>query len=208
MGKKKNKKDEPLRVKADDGLPHVPESDTSSEAAESMKPTVDMLRRQVYECIHDAHMEGHTCDEVEIKLKLTHQSVSARVNELRDAGVIVDIGERRKTQHKRKATVYVATKFMTPAMIEKCPVIRPKSWRRTSMGDILDIIGDDGFIVEQVDVGVAGGWEVTIRGEVMKCDNFMQVLQTIGTIVSKVRVDTILQNILANCGDGQEKIEV
>ena len=49
---------------------------------------------------------GITCDEVEVALDRTHQSMSPRVNELRDTGWFVDSGVRRKTRSGRAAVVW------------------------------------------------------------------------------------------------------
>jgi len=58
-------------------------------------------------------MIGATCDEIEAQYKAAHQSMSARVNELAAANVIVDDGQRRYTRRKRKAAVYVLAPGIT-----------------------------------------------------------------------------------------------
>ena len=49
---------------------------------------------------------GLTVDALEQVLQRSHQTVSARVNELRDRGWVVDSGHRRKTRSGRSAIVW------------------------------------------------------------------------------------------------------
>lgn len=49
-----------------------------------------------------------TCDEVEVALTLTHQSASAAINLLMNAGAVVAVG-KRKTRSGRSARVWEAT---------------------------------------------------------------------------------------------------
>jgi len=51
-----------------------------------------------------------TCDEVEALGHLNHQTASPRFTELRNAGRIVDTGERRRTRSGRRATVWRVVK--------------------------------------------------------------------------------------------------
>lgn len=62
------------------------------------------LRDIVYTAIVDAG--DATCDELEIKLGLTHQTTSARVHELMKGHHIIDSGARRPTRSGRAATVW------------------------------------------------------------------------------------------------------
>ena len=54
---------------------------------------------------------GATCDELEIRLGLSHQTASAAITEMAKSGMIVDSGERRHTRSGRKARVYVRRKL-------------------------------------------------------------------------------------------------
>lgn len=65
------------------------------------------LQLKVYDLIRLAGWEGKTTDEVEAELKLTHQSCSARVNELAAMKLIERRGARRKTRAGRGAFIYV-----------------------------------------------------------------------------------------------------
>lgn len=65
------------------------------------------LQLKVYDLIRLAGWEGKTTDEVEAELSLTHQSCSARVNELQGMKLIERRGARRKTRAGRQAFIYV-----------------------------------------------------------------------------------------------------
>lgn len=88
-------------------------TDTSIDAAESHTPEdAKNLRARVYALIAtrsstSGKLVGVTSDEAEAELELSHQTCSARFNELRNRGLIVDSGERRKTRSGRNAAVYV-----------------------------------------------------------------------------------------------------
>jgi hypothetical protein len=67
-------------------------------------------------CIDDAGKSGCCCHEAERKLKFTHQSVSARIHDLRNLNKIFPlIVERevikRRTQSGKKAIVWVTKRF-------------------------------------------------------------------------------------------------
>ena len=81
--------------------------DTSRDAAESMKPHAGRVREAVLAIIRHSWPIGVTCDEIEVTLKLAHQTASARVRELVLAKEVVDSGQRRPTRTGRKAAVYV-----------------------------------------------------------------------------------------------------
>lgn len=78
-------------------------SDTSQEAAESLNDA-NKLRNRVLQFIKEH--KNATCWEVEQGLDLRHQTASARIRELYLKGYIMDSGERRLTDSKRKATVW------------------------------------------------------------------------------------------------------
>lgn len=93
--------------------PHVRGSETSKEAAESIKPKAAILRARCLSVVEASGINGATCDEVEAATGLLHQSASARVRELVQMGAIMPNGERRLTRSGRSAQVYV--KAETPA---------------------------------------------------------------------------------------------
>lgn len=83
-------------------------TDTSAEAGSSMRNLTGFLAFRCFEEIDRAYL-GCTVDELEVRLVRSHQSVSARVNELRDKGWVRDSGERRKTRSGRNAIVWTPT---------------------------------------------------------------------------------------------------
>lgn len=89
--------------------PPVPHNgtDTSIAAARQTHAATDMAR--VYHLAVEAGALGVTCDEVEARLAMAHQTASARLWQLRKAGLVVDSGRRRSTRTGRAARVYVPT---------------------------------------------------------------------------------------------------
>ncbi len=77
---------------------------TSNAAAASIYNDASAIRMRV--CLAIKSLGGATCDQVEEYTGLKHQTASARVNELKERGDIVDSGERRKTRSGRKAIVW------------------------------------------------------------------------------------------------------
>lgn len=93
-------------------LAPIRSTDTAAEAAESVLHQVGSLAEQCWDRIRSAYMQGHgglTCDELESQMGGRHQTISPRVNELRDNGWIVDSGERRRTRSGRRAIVWRPT---------------------------------------------------------------------------------------------------
>ena len=89
-----------------------PASDTSAEAAASVERKVGPLAQRCWDLIrlsYESGKEGLTCDDLEVWLQGRHQTVSPRVNELRDKGWIVDSGKRRRTRSGRLAIVWRPT---------------------------------------------------------------------------------------------------
>lgn len=80
----------------------------SAAASESIEPDKARLRRMVLNYIASRGYVGATCEEVEFALGLRHQTVSARLTELKRLGQVRDTGRRRLTQSRRPAAVYVA----------------------------------------------------------------------------------------------------
>jgi len=63
---------------------------------------VDVLR----ECAKQDEGEGFTSEELEKRLKLSHQAVSPRLSELMKMELLEDKGTRRRTTANRPAIVY------------------------------------------------------------------------------------------------------
>ena len=83
-------------------------TDTSGQAGASLK-NISGDARACYEEIVLAG--GLTVDQVEVVLNRPHQTVSARVNQLRDSGWVCDSGMRRKTRPGRNAIVWRPTEM-------------------------------------------------------------------------------------------------
>ena len=74
----------------------------------------DSIREDVYRQIETSSGGGMTCDEVEQRLGLPHQTASARIRELWQAGRIVYGEERRTTRNGKNARVYYVVEEMPP----------------------------------------------------------------------------------------------
>lgn len=89
-------------------------TDTSAQAGNSIRHITGALAKQCYDEIaatfHN-HGIGLTVDALEQRLQRSHQTVSARVNELRDRGWVVDSGIRRKTRSGRPAIVWTPSEL-------------------------------------------------------------------------------------------------
>lgn len=87
-------------------------TDTSIAAARSMESEAAIQRVRVLAHIATMQRYGATCDECEIALGLSHQSCSARCNELwHKLESIVDSGQRRRTRGNRTAKVFVLPQY-------------------------------------------------------------------------------------------------
>lgn len=101
---------------------HVAGSETSQQAAESIMPSANTLRRLVLDAIRSSPV-GLSCDEAEALLNLSHQTVSARICELHRhphhggwiEPMVTPNGKpvRRPTRSGRNATVYRAVPIDT-----------------------------------------------------------------------------------------------
>ena len=87
----------------DEKLPYS-RAGTSKAAARSVRRTAPAIRERVLWQIRVAG--GLTCYEIEVALGLSHQTASARVNDLARAGRIKDSGRRLTTISGRKAIVW------------------------------------------------------------------------------------------------------
>lgn len=102
------------------GVATIPKDgpDMSIQAGESLKD-LGKLARQVFDEIvvvssfptgysfPETTVGGMTVDQIEQTINRSHQSVSARVNELRNKGWIVDSGRKRLTRSRRSAIIWV-----------------------------------------------------------------------------------------------------
>lgn len=86
--------------------PFVHGSDTSEDAALSVALDAPTMRTKCLDLIAQAGTAGCTCDEIEVALRMRHQSASARLRELCLMEQIRDTGVRRLTRSGRSARVY------------------------------------------------------------------------------------------------------
>ena len=89
-----------------DSAPFVAGSETSEEAAKSID--AGSIRDRVRALIEDMGCLGATDEELEKKLGMRHQTISARRRELVLMGKAKDSGVKRRTTSGRKAVVWVA----------------------------------------------------------------------------------------------------
>ncbi len=99
------KKRKPARKRQLGLFPPSNGTDTSDAAGASIVDGLPRLRRIVFVAIKKS-AAGLTDDQVEELTGMKHQTVSARRNELMNAGYIEDTGRRRDTRSGRSATVW------------------------------------------------------------------------------------------------------
>jgi predicted transcriptional regulator len=91
-----------------EGVPYS-DQETSQAAAEAKSGSVQRERQRVLHAVYDQGQNGATCDEVEVLLGLSHQTASARLNDLERMNRVHRPGETRTTRRGRQAKVYIAT---------------------------------------------------------------------------------------------------
>lgn len=72
------------------------------------------VKTKILAALRAAGSEGMTCDELEQALGVKHQSVSARLSELRDAGLTAKSNTYRKTSSGRTGMVWLADGYEAP----------------------------------------------------------------------------------------------
>lgn len=102
------------RIEYDGFPPHVAGSDTSYEAAQALIHIAPTLRERVHAALTLFGLNGATDEDLEIKLRMRHQSVSARRRELERDGRAEKTGERRRNRSGRTARLYRAIAPRTP----------------------------------------------------------------------------------------------
>jgi predicted transcriptional regulator len=101
--------------------------ETSEEAARWMGPNVAKLVGEVFREILTVHRQGNvglTTDAIEQRLSRSHQTVSPRVTDLRDKGLIEESGQFGRTRSGRKAVLWRPT----GRGIEMASLIKEWSW--------------------------------------------------------------------------------
>ena len=96
--------------------PEVPFSNrsTSLAAAHSIAMDLSSMESKVLGVVYRAEGQGVTCDEVEVAMGWSHQTVSARINGLMRKEMIADSGFTRRTRSGRSAIVWVS-RHLAPA---------------------------------------------------------------------------------------------
>lgn len=84
--------------------------DTSLAAYDSMGPDKRALKAAIHLQILGRRDQGATCEEMEIAMRLRHQTCSARINELMKEDKIVDSGKRRINTSGRAAIVWLGVR--------------------------------------------------------------------------------------------------
>ena len=79
---------------------------TKKMTTSNKRAQADKLRLRVLRAISE---HSSTCQELEDWLRLTHESCSPRLTDLRDSGLVRDTGTWRVTHSGRKATVWEIT---------------------------------------------------------------------------------------------------
>ena len=90
-------------------VPHVHDHGTSEESARKLEHSVDSLTTRVHRLVRQSGRLGVTCDELEVRHALRHQTVSSRLRCLVLEGRIIDSGRRRKSRAGRNVRVYIET---------------------------------------------------------------------------------------------------
>lgn len=111
-------------------LPHN-HTPTSKAAAEHGRARAPSARQRVLSYINDQGADGATMDQVECALDMRHQTVSPRVGELRQDGLIAKTKRTRATTAGEQASVYVGASYaggqdiipMEPTRLERIAVL-------------------------------------------------------------------------------------
>lgn len=82
---------------------------TSREAAVRIQSISPSARQRVLEHLVEQGRRGSTDEEAELALGIKPQSYTPRRRELVKLGIVIDSGERRKTEAGRSAVVWVST---------------------------------------------------------------------------------------------------
>ena len=89
-------------------LPYVSGSTTSKAAADRMIPHSGSIKRRVYQFLTERGNRGATDDEIEVQLRLKHQTASAGRRSLELAGAVEKTDSKRPTRTGRLGYVYTA----------------------------------------------------------------------------------------------------
>ena len=96
-------------------------SDTSRQAARSVRKTIGTDEERVYSLIARRGYVGATDDELEIALGLRHQNASARRRTLELKQRVIKLESTRPTRSGRQAHVYVTFETFSELFAEVVP---------------------------------------------------------------------------------------
>jgi hypothetical protein len=147
--------------------PHV-DTDTSLEAAVAIEEKVGRLQAMILEHIRDRGARGATDDELEIALRLQHQTVSARRRELVLKGLICDSGERRQTRSGCMAIVWVPGAGDAGEEIDEGPPVPTRVQARK--------VREDLFAMRKKAQASAGGFEFKHEDAAMALYRYLEHL--------------------------------
>lgn len=82
-------------------------AETSLAAHRSIVNRKSVDKADIIDRVRMAGYYGITCEELELKTLMSHQTCSARISELLKGGFLKDSGSRRRTTSGRTARVYV-----------------------------------------------------------------------------------------------------
>jgi predicted transcriptional regulator len=91
--------------------PHAPaegRTDTSADAASSIRTLTARVQRAAYHAIAEMGSHGLTTDELAARLGMERTTVQPRTSELRRLGRIIDSGQRRHNRNGKRAIVWTS----------------------------------------------------------------------------------------------------
>lgn len=100
--------------------PYIKGSATSEAAAKSMEQSLSTLQKKLLVLVTESGKRGMTCDELEHRTNIRHQTLSARVRELYLRGRIYRTKRTRTTRSGRQAVVYRTRRKTKPPTMCMC----------------------------------------------------------------------------------------
>ena len=95
--------------------PEPPKYDTRLGAQRAIKSAVSGLEASILALLRERATAGATCDEIEVLLDASHQTISGRITSLVKRGLMHDGGQRRKSRTGRESRVYLYGQGQGPA---------------------------------------------------------------------------------------------
>ena len=125
--------DEPPAVAVEpSALP--PWTNTRRQSFDRIGPVAGRIASRVFAAIYTAGADGRTDEEVAVILGMKESTTRARRVELRDAGLVIDSGRRRRTSSGRAAAVWACPPCTPPGG----PVGSPDPPRPLGAGGTID----------------------------------------------------------------------